>query len=578
MISTIKKGFKCLTENGVKYTWNKFRLYYQSHCEVKKLRKVVFSTGEHSDTLSDTIGEEVKISILTPLYNTPTVFLEDLLGSVQGQKFSNWELCLCDASDEQHKEIEAICKEAARADTRIKYKRLLCNCGISTNTNECIAISSGNYFALLDHDDMLHPDALLEVARAIKACGADFVYTDESKFYNDPQKCFAPNFKPDFAKDDLRSHNYICHLTAYSRQLLEKVGGYYCSEYDGSQDHDMVLRMTECAEKIVHIPRVLYFWRVHKNSVSADVGVKSYAVQAAHKAVAAQLQRTGEAGSVSSIAPYPSLYRIDYMLPPQMPVISVIVYGLHRNTQLRECINAMETTTKYFPMEVLLVEENGNYEELKKEIRSIPTTKPVSIVRTTEMASPCDGLNQAVNESAGSYILLLKADTTIISPKWATEMLMFSQRNDVGAVGGKVHKKKSRILISAGIALDGSSATGLHNMFHGEAYSSHGYEAGLCHVRNVTAVGEECLMFAKEKYIKAGGLDPAMGAYAIVDLCLKFRQSGLLNVVTPFVQVLSESRESRSEKEIRYFLDMWKEEIESGDPYYNPNLKILKLV
>lgn len=577
MISIIKKGLKCLTENGVKYTWNIVRLHYRRYCEVKKLRKVVFSEGEHSDTLSDTIGEGVKISILTPLYNTPTVFLKDLLSSVHRQRFSNWELCLCDASDEQHKEVEAICKEAARADTRIKYKRLLCNGGISTNTNECIAISSGNYFALLDHDDMLHPDALLEVARAIKERGADFVYTDEAKFHNDPQKCFAPNYKPDFAKDDLRSHNYICHLTVYSRQLLERAG-YYCSVYDGSQDHDMVLRMTECAERIVHIPRVLYFWRVHKNSVSSDVGVKSYAVEAAHKAVAAQLERTGEAGNVSSIAPYPSLYRIDYMLPTKMPVISVIVYGLHGNTQLRECINAMETTTEYFPMEVLLVEENGNYEELKKEIRSIPTTKPVSIVRTTGMASPCDALNQAVNESTGSYILLLRADTTIISPKWATEMLMFSQRNDMGAVGGKVYKKKSRELISAGIALDGSSATGLHNMFRGEAYLSHGYEAGLCHVRNVTAVGEECLMFAKEKYIKVGGLDSAMGAYAIVDLCLKFRKSGLLNVVTPFVQVLSEHREVRSEKEIRYFLAVWKEVIESGDPYYNPNLKKLKLM
>lgn len=547
MISIIKKGLKCLSENGVKYTWNTFRLYCRSYYEVKKLRKVVFSEGEYTDTLSDTIGEEVKISILTPLYNTPTVFLKDLLSSVHGQRFGNWELCLCDASDEQHKEIEAICKETARADTRIKYKRLLRNGGISTNTNECIAISGGNYFALLDHDDMLHPDALLEVARAIKECGADFVYTDEAKFHNDPQKCFAPNFKPDFAKDDLRSHNYICHLTVYSRQLLERVG-YYCSVYDGSQDHDMVLRMTECAERIVHIPRVLYFWRVHENSVSADVGVKSYAVEAAHKAVAAQLQRTGEAGNVSGIAPYQSIYRIDYMLPTPKPVISVIVYGLHGNSQLRECINAMETTTEYFPMEVLLVEENGNYKELKKEIRSIPTTKPVSIVRTTETTSPCDGINQAVNESIGSYILLLKADTTIISPKWATEMIMFSQRNDVGAVGGKVYKKKSRKLISAGIALDGSSATGLHNMFHGEAYSSHGYEAGLCHVRNVTAVGEECLMFAKEKYIKAGGLDPAMGAYAIVDLCLKFRKSGLLNVVTPFVRVLSERRKVRSEK------------------------------
>lgn len=577
MISIIKKGLKCLSENGVKYTWNTFRLYCRSYCEAKKLRKVVFSEGEHTDTLSDTIGEEVKISILTPLYNTPTVFLKDLLSSVHGQRFGNWELCLCDASDEQHKEIEAICKEAAMADNRIKYKRLLRNGGISMNTNECIAISGGNYFALLDHDDMLHPDALLEVARAIKECGADFVYTDEAKFHSDPQKCFAPNFKPDFAKDDLRSHNYICHLTVYSRQLLERVG-YYCSVYDGSQDHDMVLRMTECAERIVHIPRVLYFWRVHENSVSADVGVKSYAVEAAHKAVAAQLQRTGEAGNVSGIAPYQSIYRIDYMLPTPKSVISVIVYGLHGNSQLRECINAMETTTEYFPMEVLLVEENGNYKELKKEIRSIPTTKPVSIVRTTETTSPCDGINQAVNESIGSYILLLKADTTMISPKWATEMIMFSQRNDVGAVGGKVYKKKSRKLISAGIALDGSSATGLHNMFHGEAYSSHGYEAGLCHVRNVTAVGEECLMFAKEKYIKAGGLDPAMGAYAIVDLCLKFRKSGLLNVVTPFVRVLSERRKVRSEKEMRYFSAVWKEEIESGDPYYNPNLKKLKLM
>ena len=252
-----------------------------------------------------------KFSILVPLYNTPDVFLHDMIDSVQNQTYKNWELCLADASDKEHSYVEDIVNEYAQKDRRIKYAKLSQNRGISENTNACIDISTGNYMVLLDHDDVLDKRALKEVARVISKTGADFIYSDEAKFTTSIEDWFAPNYKPDFSKYELRAHNYICHLTVYSRELLEQVGRYR-KECDGSQDHDMVLRLTERAKRIVHIPKILYYWRVHGESVSAGVENKSYAIDAAKKAVLDQVVRSGEHGQIVTHAPFFLLYHIIY--------------------------------------------------------------------------------------------------------------------------------------------------------------------------------------------------------------------------------------------------------------------------
>ena len=216
-------------------------------------------------------NKDIKFSVLVPLYNTPKKFLEEMIRSVQYQTYGNWELCLADGSDGEHDFVERYCLRAAEADSRIKYKKLTENKGISENTNECIKMASGDYIALFDHDDVLHPSALFECMKAICNNDADYVYTDEATFLgNSKSTILSFHFKPDFAYDNLLANNYICHFSVFKASLIDKVG-MFRHKYDGSQDHDIILRLTNAAKNVVHIPKLLYFWRSHANSVAMDI-------------------------------------------------------------------------------------------------------------------------------------------------------------------------------------------------------------------------------------------------------------------------------------------------------------------
>lgn len=514
-----------------------------------------------------------KISVLAPLYNTQETYLKDMIGSVLGQTYGNWELCLCDASDAEHAWVGKYCREQAKKEPRIVYRKLEKNGGISENTNACAHLATGEYLAPLDHDDMLHASALYEAARAIEEEGADFVYTDEAKFEEDPEKAHSPNYKPDFAKDELRAHNYICHLTVYSRELMEKAGGYR-KECDGSQDHDIVLRMTERAKKVVHIPKVLYYWRVHSGSVSAGVEVKAYAVEAAHKAVRAQLARSGEEGEVASTPPFPSLYRVKYELKEQARV-SVVIYGVKDGEQLARCARAMEDATAYYPMDVTVVEGEMEREAFRQAMKRLPTVKPLSVVWREEQEGT-EALTLAAERSAGKYVAFLHADAAPGQRDWAEEMLMFAQREDVGAVGGKLAGADG-LICGGGLALDRDEAGLLHAMHSGEPAGGYGYEAALWHVRDVTALDGAMLMVSKEKLLGAGGLKAEMGDYRFADLCLRLREAGLLNVWTPFAKAWLLRNPAGPEKGREAFARAWGERLAAGDPYRNPNVKAFRL-
>lgn len=570
MLKTISNGFKCLQQNGISYTIGRISYYLKKREFEKELPKDVLFTEEmRKKEESIQFPRQIKFSILTPLYNTDLTFLNEMVTSVQKQTYPCWELCLCDGSDEKHSEVGEVCLRMAEKDSRIKYQRLEKNEGISANTNACIAMASGDYFGLLDHDDCLHPSALYRAMKAICEEQADFIYTDEAKFTDDPQKCFAPNFKPDFAKDDLRAHNYICHFTVYSRELLEAVGGNYRPECDGSQDHDIVLRMSEKAKKIVHIPQILYFWRVHKGSVSAGVETKAYAIEAAHRAVLDQLERVGEPGTVDSIPPYPSLYKTDYPIQGE-PLVSIIVYGITTAEDLERCVRSLEEKTHYYPMEVCLVEGAVEEARFEKLVRRLPTVKPlVRVPRSQQGDTP---LAAAVERCRGDYLVFLHASSMLEERDWVKELLMYAQRKDVGAVGAKLYDGNYGIY-SAGIGLDAASPTLLRHFFRGEPWGSHGFEAGLCHVRNTTAVDGACLMIAKEKLSAAGGLDETLGSYTFVDLCLRLRKMGLWNVCTPFSAARLWVVEKYDPKEKARFEERWKEMLSRQDPYYNPNVQ-----
>jgi len=572
MPNVVRRGIQCLRDNGVLYTLGRISFKLKKRRMDKEIfRDVAFTEEIREKEEGQQFPRTVTFSILTPLYNTNLTFLREMVQSVQRQTYPNWELCLCDGSDEKHAEVGRLCRKLSEEDKRIKYRRLDGNYGISANTNACIEIASGDYFGLLDHDDCLHPSALYEAMKAICEEQADLIYTDEAKFTDDPNHCFSPNFKPDFAKDDLRAHNYICHFTLYSRELL-KAAGPYDSEYDGSQDHDIVLRMSERAKRIVHIPRILYFWRVHKGSVSAGVETKSYAVSAGHKAVAAQLKRSGEPGTVASIPPYPSLYKVEYQVKGE-PLVSVVVYGITTAEDLNRCVKSMENQTRYYPMEVCLIEGDMDEKSFSQTLVRLPTVKPFFVIKKEEQKDS-GPLTAALKRCHGEYIAFLNASSMVEVFKydWVREMLMYAQRNDIGAVGAKVHDGNGTVY-SAGIGLDREEPSLLHHFFQGEKWGSHGFEAGLCHVRNVTAVDGTCLMVRREKLLAAGGLRETLGGYAFVDLCLRLRAAGCLNVCTPFSAVrlwVPVKYDAESKKQ---FAETWKDILSQQDPYYNPNTK-----
>ena len=268
----------------------------------------------------------VKISILVPLWNNEKEFQIAMLESVMNQTYQNWELCLADGSDETHSYIGEICKDyAARSDGRIIYRHLDENGGIAGNTNACLALATGEYVGLLDQDDILHPSVLFEYVKAINEQGADYLYCDETTFKgSDINHMLTMHFKPDYAPDNLRANNYICHFSVFRRKLLEEEV-LFRPEYDGSQDHDMILRLTDRAEKVVHVPKLLYYWRSHSGSVASGIEAKPYAIDAAKRAVAWNLEKHGlEHFEIESTRAYETIFRIRYEILG-MPKISVVI-------------------------------------------------------------------------------------------------------------------------------------------------------------------------------------------------------------------------------------------------------------
>ena len=518
--------------------------------------------------------KKILFSVITPLYNTPEKFLQEMIDSVAAQTYPNWELCLCDASDDSHAYVGKLCKKLAGMDKRIRYERLSKNEGISGNTNACIKLATGDYFALLDHDDLLHPSALYEAARAICDEGADFVYTDEAKFRLAMKDYFDPAYKPDFAKDDLRSCNYICHLTVYSRKLFELVGPYDKTK-DGSQDHDMVLRMTEKAEKIVHIPQILYFWRAHAGSVSTGVSVKPYATQAGIDAVAAQLKRQNEPGKVETVYPYPSLYQVRYDFDSK-PLISVIIYGDSSIPDLNRCIASVDNLTNYYPVELCILQENRSEKEMKAAMVRFPTVKPFRVIWQDQQKQDSGSLNEAVRQCQGEVLFFLNADTELVAEDWAKEMLMYAVRRDAGAVGMKIFDGRLRIY-SAGVALDGNESCALHHMHRGVPANDLGYEAALRHTRNVSILAGTCFMVSRRAFELAGGFREEMGPYRFADLCLRMREQKLLNIWIPFAAAVYWGPDPCLDADSRHFRDTWREKLNCADPYYNPNVKKLRV-
>ena len=522
----------------------------------------------------------VLISILTPVYNTPEKYLRAMIRSVSEQTCGSWELLLADGSDGDHAYVGEFCREAAEKDPRIRYEKLEKNAGISGNTNACIRRAQGEYLAILDHDDELHPSALYEVMKVICETGADMIYTDEDTFSETPDDAYNPHFKPDFAPDNLRANNYICHLTVFRKDLLEKAGGGFRSEYDGSQDHDLFLRLSEQAEKIVHIPRILYYWRAHRQSVAEDVAAKPYVTEAGKKAVAAHLDRLGLKGTVTD-GPVSSMYRLRYEIEGT-PLVSILIPNKDHREDLARCIGSIREKTTWPNWEIVIIENNSEEEETFRFYEELEKDECIRVIRREGAFNYSTVNNAGFRAAKGEQILLLNNDTEVISPDWIQEMLMYTQRKDVGAAGAKLYYPDGTIQ-HGGIGIGIKMLAG--HWYRGEDGKSPGYFGRLTYAQNVSAVTAACMMIPRKVYEEMNGLDESFSVvFNDVDLCLRIREAGYLIVWTPWAELTHYESKSRGQDEDtpekkKFFLEetnkfqrKWNKILSEGDPYYNPNL------
>ena len=524
------------------------------------------------------------ISILVPLYNTPQGFLTSMIESVLYQTYKNWQLCLADGSDDAHAYVGEYCIKMAGEDSRICYRKLEKNEGISGNTNRCLEMAGGEYIALFDHDDILHPSVLFEYVKAINEKGADYLYCDETTFAGDDiDKMLTMHFKPDYAPDNLRANNYICHFSCFKRSLLEGTE-LFRSKFDGSQDHDMILRLTDKAQCIVHVPKLMYYWRAHAGSVASDITAKDYAIEAARGAVADSLRSHGYKNfRISSTRAFETIFKISYEIKGD-PKISIVIPNKDHLNDLSRCIESIRERSTYDNYEIIIVENNSESKEIFDYYEKIKSDK-IKIVRYEGEFNYSKVCNLGVSNADGEYILLLNNDTQVITVNWIEELLMYAQRDDVGAVGAKLFYENKTIQ-HAGVVIGlGAHRTAGHTHY-GQSRENLGYMGRLCYAQDVTAVTGACLMVKKELYDKVGGLDESFAvSLNDVDLCLKLRHLGLLNVFTPFAELyhfesVSRGLDDKGEKAKRYdeesarFREKWKEDLEAGDPYYNINFSL----
>ncbi len=544
-----------------------------------------------------------KISVIVPMYKTKEKFFKELINCMKNQTYINWELCLADGSPEQNENL----KKYYENDDRIKYNFLNKNLGIAGNTNEAIKMATGEYIALLDHDDVLADYALYEIVYAInKFPNSEFLYSDEDKIDESGNR-YDAYFKPDFAPDTLRCQNYICHFSVFKKELMDKLEGFNTG-YDGAQDYDIFLRMSEITkpENITHVPKILYHWRVHSESTAKlNSHAKNYAFEAGKKVLEDHLKRVGLEGKVSEGC-IEGIYRIDYKVKGN-PKVSVIIPNKDGKEILAVCINSILEKTTYKNYEIVVVENNSETEEIfeyykeliKNEKIKVVNYNTGKIIEKTEEASLeytnnnrikvkpgfnySAVINCGVRNSEGEYVIQLNNDTELITENWLELILGFLQRPDVGACGAKLYFPDETIQ-HAGIIVGIGGIAG--NRFKSIPKNGHGYFAKESMIENLSAVTGACLAAPKSIYEEVGWMDENLAvAFNDVDFCLKIREKGYLVVYNPFVEFWHYESKTRGQEntpekikrfqgEICAFERRWPEILDSGDPYYNINLSL----
>lgn len=528
-----------------------------------------------------TFGYEPLISIVIPLYNTPQEYLRKLLQSITAQSYGKFELCLADGSTK--KGPAAFVKKFYGNDPRIRLKHLKLNAGISENTNEAIRMTTGEFLMFADHDDFLEPDALYEMVRALNENRElDLIYTDEDLCDEKGECFFAPRMKPDFNPDFLRSINYICHLVLVRRSLAEEVG-LLRKQCDGAQDYDFLLRCIEKTDRVYHIPKVLYHWRVSETSTAGNQDSKTYAIDAGKLALTEHYARLGYEAEVEYTGIF-IMYRMRLKLKSQ-PLVTILIPNKDQAETLANCLSSIYEKTDYPYFEILVVENNSEKEETFAYYEKMKQEHENFHVVTYQGGFNYSAINNfGVRHAKGEYLLFLNNDTEVISPFWIREMLGFCQREDTAAVGAKLFYPDG-LVQHCGVVVGLANYAGHVQNF--KTRRDNGYFGRLRAVQDISAVTAACMLVKRSVFEEIGGFDESFEvAFNDVDLCLRIRETGKLIVQDPNVELYhyeSKSRgyENTPEKLARFkgevirFRKRWKAFLEKGDPYYSPNLTLM---
>ncbi len=583
------KGLRLIKNEGLKDIDFKVRTFLGQYWSYEYfIKKTALTDGVISRYKSEIDGfaYRPKVSVITPVYNPEPAWIRSAVESVIGQAYGNWELCIADASTDG--EVKRLLDEYAEKDARIIVRHLSKNRGISANSNEALSLATGDYVALLDHDDEVGPDALYEVVKYLQSDPqADMVYTDEDKIDLYGKRC-EPFFKPGWSPDMLLSCMYTGHLGVYRRKIVEAIGGFR-EGYDGSQDYDLALRFIERTDRIAHVPKVLYHWRMVPGSTAISIGGKRYAYDAAKKALADYMARNGIKGEVRD-GRWVGSYHVKRAIPGE-PLVSVIIPTRDRVEMLRKCIGSILVKTTYPRYEVIVVNNGSSKAETHEYFRELNAMQGISVLDYGGDFNFSAINNFAAGRAHGDVLLFLNNDTEVIGGDWMAAMLEHAQRKEVGAVGCKLLFPNRRVqhaglILGVGEGEQECRVAGNAPQFTPD--TNHGYRGRESIILNLSAVTAACMMMRKEVFEELGGFNERLAvAYNDVDLCLRARQKGLLVVYTPYAVLYhhesrSRGREDSEEKkarflgEVGYMRKKWGALIDAGDPYYNPNLTLEK--
>lgn len=581
---TILKGFRYLKHYGPKEFW--IRLHERFEPEEVPYgpwyEAYVPDEKELNRQKEHKFCENLLISVVVPAFRTPEKFLRQMLDSVRAQTYANWELCIANGSPDD-RGMQAVLEEYAKKDSRIRYKNLKDNLGIAENTNEAFSMASGEFVGLMDHDDLLAPNAFYEIISALeKDKEADAVYTDEDKVTTDLSEHFQPHLKPDFNLDLLRSNNYICHFFVVRRSIVEQVGGFR-REYDGAQDYDFIFRCVEKARKVAHVPEILYHWRTHKASTADNPASKMYAFEAGKRAIEAHLKRTGTKGIVSHTKDL-GFYRVQYPVQGQ-PLVSIIIPNKDEKESLQACLKSIEEKTTYPNYEILIIENNSTSDEIFRYYKELSQNPKIRLLRWKKEFNYAAINNFGARQAKGDYLLFLNNDVTVITPQWLEEMLGTCQRQEVGAVGVKLLYPDNTIQ-HAGCVIGIGGIAG--HMFVNMPAERTGYLHKASLLQDMSAVTAACMIIKKDIFQQVGGFTEKLAvAFNDVDLCLKVNRASCLVVYNPYAQLYhmesktrgaedNKQKVRRFQEEIEYMRCQWLDILKNGDPYYNKNLSLTK--